>query len=230
MVKDITRLSELKSFNPKTSQVAQHKNSVRKINQKLLCRARYSRWIKCSRAYRRNGYRTAKVVGNELVDARRRICQVTSTVYNAVLLSGLEVVERRNHSIPLSYIEMGRDATISHGYIDFRFKNNSGYAIFLETEAADGRVYVSIWGKCPDVPRTVKIRTRIIETIEPEGIETKEDETLSPGDSVIDRDAVPGCIVEVYRDTYDINGNLIKTEKISVDTYQPQKKVIRVAP
>ena len=236
MVKDITfRLGEFETaFNPENESRSHNiKTACEKINQKLLLPGQvFSMDKMLGERTEENGYRTAKViVGNELVDGLGGgICQVTSTVYNAVLLSGLEVVERRNHSIPLSYIEMGRDATISHGYIDFRFKNNSGYAIFLETEAADGRVYVSIWGKCPDVPRTVKIRTRIIETIEPEGIETKEDETLSPGDSVIDRDAVPGCIVEVYRDTYDINGNLIKTEKISVDTYQPQKKVIRVAP
>ncbi|HEY8499932.1 MAG TPA: VanW family protein, partial [Clostridia bacterium] len=127
-------------------------------------------------------------------------------------------------------IEMGRDATISYGYIDFKFKNNSDYAVVIEAEAAGGQVYVTIWGKRPDVLYTVKIRTKIIETIEPEGVETKKDETLLPGEIKVVKEAVPGYIVEVYRDTYDTNGKLAKTEKISVDRYQPQKKVIHVAP
>jgi hypothetical protein len=58
----------------------------------------------------------------------------------------------------------------------------------------------------------------------------KEDETLSPGEAVVEKEAVPGYIVEVYRDTYDTSGNLTKTEKLSVDRYQPQKKIIRVGP
>ena len=85
-----------------------------------------------------NGYRIAKViVNNELVDGLGGgICQVTSTLYNSVLLSGLEVLERRNHTLPPSYIEPGRDATISQGYIDFRFRNNTDYAILIEAKTS----------------------------------------------------------------------------------------------
>lgn len=50
------------------------------------------------------------------------------------------------------------------------------------------------------------------------------------GENKVVKEEVPGYVVEVYRDTYDMNGNLIKTEKISVDRYQPQKKMIHVAP
>jgi len=236
MVKDISfKLGEYHTaYNPENeSRTHNIKMACEKISQKLLLPGQvFSMDKMLGERTEKNGYRTAKViVGNELVDGLGGgICQVTSTVYNAVLLSGLEVVERRNHSIPLSYIEMGRDATISYGYIDFKFKNNSAYSVFIEAEASGGRVYVSIWGKRPDVLYTVKIRTKIIETIEPEGVETKKDETLLPGEIKVVKEAVPGYIVEVYRDTYDTNGKLAKTEKISVDRYQPQKKVIHVDP
>ncbi|NLG88112.1 MAG: hypothetical protein GX494_02650, partial [Clostridiaceae bacterium] len=236
MVKDIAfKLGEYQTvFNPENESRSHNiKTACMKINGKLILPDQvFSMDEMLGERTEKNGYRTAKViVGSELVDGLGGgICQVTSTLYNAVLLSGLEIVERRNHSIPLSYIEMGRDATISYGYIDFKFKNNSAYAVYIEAEASGGRVHTAIWGKRPEVLRTVKIRTKIIETIQPEGVETKEDDTLSPGDSVVVREAVPGYIVEVYRDIYDVHGNLAKTEKISVDTYQPQKKVIRVAP
>jgi len=236
MVKDIAfKLGEYQTvFNPENESRSHNiKTACMKINGKLILPDQvFSMDEMLGERTEKNGYRTAKViVGSELVDGLGGgICQVTSTLYNAVLLSGLEIVERRNHSIPLSYIEMGRDATISYGYIDFKFKNNSAYAVYIEAEASGGCVHTAIWGKRPEVLRTVKIRTKIIETIQPEGVETKEDDTLSPGDSVVVREAVPGYIVEVYRDIYDVHGNLAKTEKISVDTYQPQKKVIRVAP
>lgn len=236
MVKDISfKLGEYyTAFNPENESRSHNiRTACAKISQKLLLPGQvFSMDKMLGERTEKNGYRTAKViVGNELVDGLGGgICQVTSTVYNAVLLSGLEVVERRNHSIPLSYIEMGRDATISYGYIDFKFKNNSDYAVVIEAEAAGGQVHVSIWGKRPDRVCTVKIRTKIIQVIQPERVETKKDETLLPGENKVVKEEVPGYVVEVYRDTYDMNGNLIKTEKISVDRYQPQKKVIHVAP
>jgi vancomycin resistance protein YoaR len=236
MVKDISfKLGEYyTAFNPENESRSHNiRTACAKISQKLLLPGQVFSMDKVlGERTEKNGYRTAKViVGNELVDGLGGgICQVTSTVYNAVVLSGLEVVERRNHSIPLSYIEMGRDATISYGYIDFKFKNNSDYAVVIEAEAAGGQVHVSIWGKRPDRVCTVKIRTKIIQVIQPESVETKKDETLLPGENKVVKEEVPGYVVEVYRDTYDMNGNLIKTEKISVDRYQPQKKMIHVAP
>lgn len=179
-----------------------------------------------------NGYKPAKViVNNELVDGLGGgICQVTSTFYNTVLLSGLEIVERRNHTIPLSYIGVGRDATISQGYIDFKFRNNLGYAIIVESRVTGNQVSVSIWGRKPQNGNSIRIRTKIIEKTQPEGVETLIDPTLKPGEAVVVREAVPGYKVEVYRETVDPSGKVIKTEKISVDKYLPQKRKIRRSP
>ncbi len=180
----------------------------------------------------KNGYKPAKViVNNELVDGLGGgICQVTSTFYNAVLLSGLEIVERRNHTIPLSYIGVGRDATISQGYIDFKFKNNLGYAIIVESRITGSQVNVSIWGRKPQTGNRFRIRTKVTETTQSEGVESVIDPSLKPGEKVVVREAKPGCRVEVYRETVDSSGNVIKTEQISVDKYLPQKKKIRVSP
>ena len=230
-----TRLAEFHTvFNTANDgRVHNIKTACAKIDQKLLLpgevfsmdKALGDRTVK-------NGYRPAKViVNNELVDGLGGgICQVTSTFYNAVLLSGLEIVERRNHTIPLTYIAVGRDATISQGYIDFKFKNNLGYAIIVESRVAGNQVSVSVWGRKPPDGNSIRIRTNIIERTQAEGVETLIDPSLKPGETVVVREAVPGCRVEVYRETVDPSGKVIKTEKISVDKYLPQKKKIRVSP
>jgi len=96
---------------------------------------------------------------------------VTSTVYNTVLLSGLEVLERRNHTLPASYIGVGRDATISQGYIDLKFKNTSEYSVLIEAKTVENKIVVVLWGLEPKEQTRFKIRTKIVQTIEPEGIE-----------------------------------------------------------
>lgn len=219
-------------FNPENdSRVHNIKTACNKINQKLLLPGEeFSMDKTLGDRTEQNGYRRAKVIiNNELVDGLGGgICQVTSTIYNSVLLSGLKVLERRNHTLPSTYIEMGRDATISQGYIDFRFKNDTGYAVLIEAKTVGNRVMVTIWGREPEVKTTRRIRTKIIEVIEPQGVEEVIDNSLKPGETMVIREAKPGYKVEVYRDTLDSSGNVIKTEKISVDTYQPQKKKIKI--
>lgn len=63
------------------------------------------------------------------------VCQVSTTIYNAALYANLEIVERYNHNFIVSYVDFGRDATVSYGGVDFKFKNTRTYAIKLKTEA-----------------------------------------------------------------------------------------------
>lgn len=60
------------------------------------------------------------------------ICQVSSTLYNAVLASKLKIVERHTHSLPVTYVPTGKDATVSYGYLDFRFQNNKTYPVKIQ--------------------------------------------------------------------------------------------------
>lgn len=234
MVEDITyKLGEFATvFNPENeARVHNIKTACNKINQTLLLpEEEFSMDKTLGDRTEQNGYKRAKViVNNELVDGLGGgICQVTSTIYNSVLLSGLEVLERRNHTLPSTYVELGRDATISQGYIDFRFKNTSGYTVLIEAKTVGNRVIVTIWGREPEIKTYAKIRTKVVQVIEPDGVEEIIDYSLKSGETVVEREAQPGYKVEVYRDTFDMNGKLIKTEKISVDTYQPKKRKIRV--
>ena len=72
------------------------------------------------------------------------ICQISSTLYNAVDRAGLKIVERYSHSRSVPYVPPGRDATVNWGGPDFSFKNNYNQPILIRAQALPGRVFVSI--------------------------------------------------------------------------------------
>lgn len=72
------------------------------------------------------------------------VCQVSSTLYNAAANAGMTIVERHDHSLPVPYIETGRDAATSYGGIDFKFKNNKPYPIMINSHVDNGTISVSI--------------------------------------------------------------------------------------
>lgn len=75
------------------------------------------------------------------------MCQTSTTLYNAVRLAGLEIVERRIHSIAPSYIKHGMDAAVAWPYTDFKFRNDSASPVIVKAEVQKWRVRVWILGK-----------------------------------------------------------------------------------
>ncbi|GBF35389.1 vancomycin B-type resistance protein VanW [Desulfocucumis palustris] len=98
-----------------------------------------------------NGYKKATVIiGNRLTDDYGGgVCQVTTTLYNAGLKAGVEVLERYSHTVPVSYVKPGMDATVAQGFKDFRFRNSSHYAQYIScgVDTVKGNVEVWILGK-----------------------------------------------------------------------------------
>lgn len=84
------------------------------------------------------------------------VCQVSSTLYNAVrktnqkIDGGLKIIERNNHSLPVSYVPAGMDATVAWPYKDFRFRNTLSYPIYLRAEVGTSRLNISVWARVPD--------------------------------------------------------------------------------
>ncbi len=121
------------------------------------------------------GFKKADVIikGKLVKDIGGGICQVSSTLYNAILLANLKVVERHNHSIwfpLLSYVPLGFDAAVVWKYKDFKFKNTLGFDILIEATAKNGCLYIKIWGKKPlkykvilETEKIKKIKGRIID-------------------------------------------------------------------
>ncbi|MDR1559553.1 MAG: VanW family protein [Clostridiales bacterium] len=95
------------------------------------------------------GFKEAGILVNGVPDTGLGggICQVSSTIYNAVLEAGLRVVERHAHSAAVGYVPKGRDATVSYGGPDFRFQNNTANDLYLILDYNNRTLTVSLYGK-----------------------------------------------------------------------------------
>lgn len=154
------------------------------------------------------------------------ICQVSSTLYNAVLESNLEIIERKNHSYAVSYVPLGRDATVSYGSIDFKFKNSRKYPIKIIAYTKNGTLSISIKGIKEDVEYDVLITTKKIETT-PYKTTYIEDSSLAVGTQKETQYGDYGYKYETYK-TLKLNGSVISSELISNDTYKPLNRVVKV--
>jgi vancomycin resistance protein YoaR len=174
------------------------------------------------------GYKEAKVIiNNELVPGiGGGVCQVSSTLYNAVLLSDLKVIERRNHSLPLSYIGLGRDATISGDYIDFKFMNNTNYPIYIYGEVQGSWVKFTVFGRDEHPGRSVQINTNVVKTIPPQ-IKIIQDPTMLVGTEKEEKKAITGYIVKTERVVFE-NGKAIVREDLGTSNYRVVNGVKRI--
>ena len=143
------------------------------------------------------GYKEAPIyVSGEVVDGLGGgICQITSTLYNAVLYANLEIVSRSNHQFVPSYVTASRDATVVYGAIDFKFKNTRDYPIKITCSVSNGIAAFNIYGLRSDNEYDVEISSRVTGT------------TSSA----------------IYSEAYRIlkqNGQVVKSELLSRDTYK----------
>ncbi|MCI5943882.1 MAG: VanW family protein [Eubacterium sp.] len=154
------------------------------------------------------------------------ICQVSSTLYKAVLLSNLKIEEHHNHSYVSSYIGIGMDATVSWNGPDFQFSNNRDYPIKIIAEYSGGQVTCRIEGSNLD-GSSVEMTA---ETLQVKGCNTvyQEDSELEKGKTEVVSSGHDGYVVQTYRKVYDKNGKLISSNKEAYCVYRTQDRVIRV--
>lgn len=114
------------------------------------------------------GFREAPVIVNGKLQAGvgGGICQVSSTLYNAALRTGLEIVERRNHSLPVNYLPKGQDATFAEGYINFRFRNTTGKYLVIKAAVQGRSLSIKLFGTFPKNV-TYKVHSQIVEVLPP---------------------------------------------------------------
>lgn len=133
-----------------------------------------------------NGYQLAgSYVGNEVVDSfGGGICQVSTTLYNAVIRAELNVTMRYNHSMSVSYVDLSADAAIAESSgMDFCFTNNTDYTIYIEGyTTSSGYITFNIYGvETRDANRVVTFESETLTTTPSEGITVKEDASLAVG-------------------------------------------------
>ncbi|WP_055666870.1 VanW family protein [Desnuesiella massiliensis] len=173
------------------------------------------------------GYKDAPViVGNKVESGLGGgICQVSSTLYQAVLRTGLKSVERINHSLQTSYLGLGLDATVVFGALDYKFKNTFDFPIYIEGITQNRVVYFNIYGSGNINNRSYQIIPEVYQTI-PANVKTVDDPNLPEGQTVVEKNAVNGYKVKVYRKTYE-GEKLISTETLSNDYYLPVEGIIK---
>ena len=172
------------------------------------------------------GYKQAGVYVNGKVetDYGGGICQVSSTLYNAVLLADLEVTARTNHYFYPGYVPVGLDATVSWGAPDFRFKNNKDFPIRISTHTANRELEVSIYGVKKNDEYEVKIVSYTTGYIGP-GTEYQDDSSLPAGATRVVSGGSSGLRSEAYK-VYMKDGNEVSRTLISADTYHPHNQVV----
>ena len=142
------------------------------------------------------GYYNAPVIINGKTEdgVGGGVCQVSSTLYNAVLLAGLTPTERTPHYFPSSYVSAGRDATVADGSIDFKFRNDYNHPVYLKTFASGSAVTICVLGTSADLNgNTIAIETG--------------GDAMNP---------------TVYRVYYN-NGQVVKEEYLHTDKYYSPK-------
>ncbi len=154
------------------------------------------------------------------------VCQVSSTLYCAVLYSNLEIVERHNHTYVSSYVPLGMDATVSWGGPNFVFRNNTDYPIKVVCSYANDKITFQIYGTKVSNFK-VEITSKTLETISP-STQTIEDNTMAAGTSTVQQSAHTGYKVQTYRTVYDGAGNVISTTDEAYSNYRKTDKIIRV--
>lgn len=165
------------------------------------------------------------------------VCQVSTTLYQAVVRAGLRIDKREPHAIPANYAEMGQDATVTDGGKDFVFYNDTDSPIYIEARLEEGkqkRCIVEIYGKpLPDGIRYVLESKQVGVDIEPDNLEEIRKDTKQEYVKYTDqRKEVTkmrlGHKIETYLITQRSDGVVIDQKKITTDVYQPKPAVVYV--
>ena len=173
------------------------------------------------------GYKEAKIYSaGEVVDGLGGgICQISSTLYNAVVMANLQIVERRNHQFVTSYLPAGRDATVVYGLTDFQFKNTRKYPIRLTASVQNGIATIEVFGIKEEEEYTITFETRTVGTI-PFSTKYEDDESLEAGKEVVKQNGANGLQTETYV-IKSLDGKVVSKEVLSKDTYTPMQRIIK---
>ena len=174
------------------------------------------------------GFKPAAIYSNgKVVDGLGGgICQISTTLYDAVVMANLDVTERRNHQFVTSYVPAGKDATVVWGAQDFKFKNTRKYPIRITATVEGGTATVQIWGLKEEVEYEITIETKKTATIN-YTTQYIQDPSLPAGQQKVVQEGNNGRKVEAYKIT-KLNGQVISTTLLSKDTYNAMQKIVHV--
>lgn len=174
-----------------------------------------------------NGYGWGRAfVGERIVPSvGGGVCQPASTLYAAVLRTGLQVVERHQHGLTVPYLPPGEDATVAADYLNFKFRNNRSAPVLITARAGHRRLTVALWGATPGPQITVRHKTlatypfRTIKRINPK-LPAGQKRVLAPGQT--------GYKVHTWLEINTPQG--MKTKDLGIDRYRPSPRIVEEGP
>ncbi len=178
------------------------------------------------------GYKEAPAIsgGQSRDEVGGGVCQTSSTLFNAVARADLEILERNPHAWPSSYIEKGFDATVNWPGLDFRFKNNTEWPVFIVAEYANRKITVNLYGMSLGADVKIDLESVVIREIpRPEGTDYELNPELSPGESKITVTGRKGYEVETWKVWYHA-GKESKRELLFTTTYKAYKQKVEYNP
>jgi vancomycin resistance protein YoaR len=192
-----------------------------------------------------NGWKMANAYesGAVVPQAGGGVCQLSTTLYNAIVKGDLEVVYRRNHSMPVHYIKEGLDATINSvgNIIDFQFKNNTTSDIVIIGYTSGNKLTFEVWG----IPFAtteydeIKLTSALVSTQDtagepvqievPVGTEKADGSLMVAGETYVAVTPRKGYVYQSYKNYY-LAGTLVRKEKLAVSTYKAFQGEIWICP
>ena len=170
-----------------------------------------------------NGWQAggALVNGSTETQAGGGVCQVASTLYNAIVKADLQVVYRRNHSEQLSYVPGGLDATINTGTIDFQFKNSTGSDILIIGYNVNRHVYFEIYGEpFGEEYDHITLTSKMIGVVQPSGETEYQVVKGKPASYTETKVRRKNGSKWIYYKNYWKGDTLVKTETLAESTYR----------
>ena len=173
------------------------------------------------------GYKDAYIIvnGQFVQGLAGGICQVSSTLYNTGLLANLQVTQRTNHDLAISYVPLGQDATVAFPDLDLKFNNNTGGYLLVRTKTSSNSITIELYGKVK--PGQEVFISNTTESVIPAQEQREVDETMAHGTSVVKQHGQPGYIVKSLR-TVKVNGKEVSSEPLKQSVYKALPTIIAV--
>ncbi len=179
-----------------------------------------------------NGYATAAAYENgQVVDSvGGGVCQIATTIYNAALRAELEISQRQNHSMVVSYVRPSEDAAIAGTYKDIKLTNNYSTPIYVEGYTSGRTLTFTIYGKeTRPANRTFEFVSETLSVTDPGEPKEMVDPAMPPGTRKQVQSAHKGIKSRLWKIVY-VDGAEQSREILHTDTYNPSKAIIKIGP
>lgn len=229
-IKDVLGTFSTDFSTSKAGRAANVKNACSLINGHIVYPGeQFSVYSTISPITEDNGYELAGAYENGQVveSVGGGVCQVSTTLYNAIIRAELEVVQRFNHSMIVSYVDPSDDAAIAGTYKDLKFKNNLDNPIYIEGYCSGGIITFNVYGvETRDAGREVSFHSETVSETEPE-VQFNFDGSQPVGYYSVDQSPHKGIVARLWK-TVKENGEVVSDEVFNNSTYKASPKIVTV--